>query len=106
MKTFAAWCTSHETALACAEVDIARVSARLEAERQCPTPAAAEAEAALAPPAVVVQCDGPFRHEQRWRGTGLAVPVFALRTRNSVGVGEFADIEQLADFCSAAGVWL
>jgi 4-alpha-glucanotransferase len=55
---------------------------------------------------VVVQCDGPFRHEQRWRGTGLAVPVFALRTRNSVGVGEFADIEQLADFCSAAGVWL
>ena len=67
-------------------------------------PAAAEAEAALAPPAVVVQCDGPFRHEQRWRGTGLAVPVFALRTRNSVGVGEFVDIKQLADFCSAAGV--
>ena len=65
--------------------------------------AAGEAEAALAPPAMVVQSDGPFRHEHHWRGTGLAVPVFALRTRNSVGVGEFADIKQLADFGSAAG---
>ena len=56
------------------------------------------------PPAAVVQCDGPFRHERRWQGAGLAAPVFALRTRRSVGVGEFADIKQLADFGSAAGV--
>ncbi len=67
-------------------------------------PAASEAEAALVPPAAVVQCDGPFRHDRRWQGAGLAAPVFALRTRRSVGVGEFADIKQLADFGSAAGV--
>ncbi len=68
--------------------------------------AAGEAEAALVPPAAVVQCDGPFRHERRWQGAGLAAPVFALRTRRSVGVGEFADIKQLADFGSAAGVFM
>lgn len=65
---------------------------------------AAEADAApeLSPTAVV-QCDGPFRHEQRWRGAGMAAPVFALRTRRSVGVGEFADIKQLVSLCSAVG---
>ena len=52
---------------------------------------------------MVVQCDGPFRHAQRWRGTGLAAPVFALRSRTSVGVGEFTDIKRLVDFCSVAG---
>ena len=80
---------------------VLRLSRRLTWNRL----AAGEAEAALVPPAAVVQCDGPFRHEHRWRGAGLAVPVFALRTRRSVGVGEFADIKQLADFGHAAGVF-
>ena len=39
----------------------------------------------------------------RWRGSGLAVPVFSLRTRRSVGVGEFLDIKRLVDVCCMAG---
>ncbi len=35
----------------------------------------------LSAPAVVVRDDGAFRRDERWRGTGVAVPVFSLRTR-------------------------
>lgn len=54
-------------------------------------------------PVLIVRDDGAFRHEKPWRGAGVAVPVFSLRSRESVGVGEFADIKKLADLCSAAG---
>ena len=44
------------------------------------------------------------RHGSRlWRGAGLAAPVFALRSRRSVGVGEFLDIKLLVDLCHASG---
>ena len=44
------------------------------------------------------------RHGSRlWRGAGVAVPVFALRSRRSVGVGEFLDIKLLVDICHASG---
>ena len=33
-----------------------------------------------------------------WRGAGVAVPVFALRTETGMGVGEFKDIKLLADW--------
>ena len=33
----------------------------------------------------------------------MACPVFSLRTRDSIGVGEFLDIERLVDICSLAG---
>lgn len=39
----------------------------------------------------------------RWKGAGTAVPVFALRSRNSFGIGEFRDLELLADWASASG---
>ena len=38
-----------------------------------------------------------------WRGAGVAVPVFALRTEDSFGVGEFNDIKKLVDWAVAAG---
>ena len=38
-----------------------------------------------------------------WRGAGVAVPVFALRSEHSFGVGEFADLRLLVDWCVAAG---
>ena len=38
-----------------------------------------------------------------WRGAGVAVPVFALRTEDSFGVGEFHDIKKLVDWAVAAG---
>ena len=33
-----------------------------------------------------------------WRGAGVAVPVFSLRTKDSFGVGEFHDIKRLVDW--------
>lgn len=33
-----------------------------------------------------------------WRGTGVAIPVFSLRSKNSFGVGEFADLKLLVDW--------
>jgi 4-alpha-glucanotransferase len=33
-----------------------------------------------------------------WRAAGVAVPVFSLRSENSFGVGEFADLKLLADW--------
>jgi 4-alpha-glucanotransferase len=43
---------------------------------------------------------------QEWRGAGLAIPVFSLRTNNSFGIGEFADIKLLVDWSLEAGLKL
>ena len=39
-----------------------------------------------------------------WRGAGVAVPVFALRTEDSFGVGEFNDIKRLVDWAVECGM--
>ncbi len=39
-----------------------------------------------------------------WRGAGVAIPVFSLRTKNGFGVGEFADIALLADWAAETGL--
>jgi 4-alpha-glucanotransferase len=41
-----------------------------------------------------------------WRGTGVAVPVFGLRSKNSFGVGEFLDLVPLADWGKKVGLKL
>ena len=38
-----------------------------------------------------------------WRGAGVAVPVFSLRTEDSFGVGEFHDIKKLVDWAQQTG---
>jgi 4-alpha-glucanotransferase len=43
----------------------------------------------------------PFK---AWRGAGVAIPVFSLRSQNSFGVGEFLDIKLLADWAASAGL--
>ena len=40
---------------------------------------------------------------QPWRGAGVAVPVFSLKTEESFGVGEFNDIKRLVDWAVKAG---
>lgn len=35
-----------------------------------------------------------------WKGAGVAIPVFSLRSKNSFGVGEFTDIRLLADWAA------
>ncbi len=39
-----------------------------------------------------------------WRGAGIAIPVFSLRTKNSFGTGEFTDIRQLVDWARLTGL--
>jgi 4-alpha-glucanotransferase len=35
-----------------------------------------------------------------WRGAGVSIPVFSLRSKNSFGVGEFTDLKLLVDWVS------
>lgn len=45
------------------------------------------------------------RHEsQLFRGAGVAVPVFSLRSQRGFGIGEFADLKPLADWASLTGL--
>jgi 4-alpha-glucanotransferase len=41
-----------------------------------------------------------------WKGAGIAIPVFSLRSNNSFGVGEFADIKLLVDWARQTGIKL
>lgn len=41
-----------------------------------------------------------------WKGAGVAIPVFSLRSENSFGVGEFLDLKPLADWAKQAGLKL
>ncbi len=42
--------------------------------------------------------DGYARFNNNWRGAGIAIPVFSLRSSKSLGVGEFTDINLLVDW--------
>ncbi|MEP6746578.1 MAG: 4-alpha-glucanotransferase [Bacteroidota bacterium] len=41
-----------------------------------------------------------------WRGTGVAIPVFSLRSKNSFGVGEFTDLKLLSDWAKKTNLKL
>ncbi len=41
-----------------------------------------------------------------WRGAGVAIPVFSLRSKNSFGTGEFTDIKLMVDWAQQAGLKL
>ena len=48
--------------------------------------------------------DRSFRRTQpRFRGAGVAVPVFSLRTDEGFGIGEFPDLKKLADWAALTG---
>jgi 4-alpha-glucanotransferase len=51
-----------------------------------------------------VVTDEAFRYPENWKGAGVAIPVFALRTARGFGVGEFKDIETLADWSAQVGM--
>ncbi|MDX2134431.1 MAG: 4-alpha-glucanotransferase [Saprospiraceae bacterium] len=42
----------------------------------------------------------------QWRGAGVAIPVFSLRSAKSYGVGEFTDLPLLGDWAAGAGLKL
>jgi 4-alpha-glucanotransferase len=39
-----------------------------------------------------------------WKGAGVAVPVFSLRSEQGLGVGEFLDLKNMADWASKVGL--
>jgi 4-alpha-glucanotransferase len=41
-----------------------------------------------------------------WKGAGVAIPVFSLRSKKSFGVGEFNDLKLLVDWAKTAGLKL
>ncbi len=51
---------------------------------------------------IIADLDPRFPTEP-WRGVGVAVPVFSLRSEDSFGVGEFNDIRHLVDWAVQAG---
>ena len=66
-----------------------------------------------------VLCDtvGPDKHtiindgfamlpSDTWKGAGVAIPVFSLRSESSFGVGEFTDLKLLADWGQQVGLKL
>ena len=53
---------------------------------------------------IIMQNDRGFRRTQpRWKGAGVAVPVFSLRTEEGFGIGEFQDLKKMADWAAATG---
>ena len=51
--------------------------------------------------------DEHFNHPKGdWKGAGVAIPVFAIRTNSGFGVGEFLDIKLLVDWAKKTGLKL
>ena len=49
--------------------------------------------------------DEYFRHPLGlWKGAGVAIPVFSLRSRRGLGVGEFADLRLMVDWAAEVGL--
>jgi len=54
---------------------------------------------------VLVKSDESFRYPLgNWKGAGVAVPVFSLRSENSFGVGEFNDLLDFIDWAKSVGL--
>ena len=59
------------------------------------------------PRSMKIHTDENFRFSvSHWRGAGVAVPVFSLRTEKSGGIGEFPDIKKLVDWAKLTGLKL
>ena len=56
---------------------------------------------------VVQLSDGFIRiSNQNWKGAGVGLPVFSIRTKKSFGVGDFADLKLLIDWAEKVGLKL
>ena len=53
-------------------------------------------------------CYGDILHlkEKTWRAAGVVIPVFALRSEHSCGVGDFGDLRRMVDWAEATGMKL
>ncbi len=51
-----------------------------------------------------VVCKNKSDIREGWKGAGVAVPVFSLKSKCSFGIGDFSDIKLLAEWCSKVGL--
>ena len=59
------------------------------------------------PKSIKIHTDENFRFPvSHWKGAGVAVPVFSLRTDKSGGIGEFPDIKKMVDWAKLTGLKL
>ncbi|KAJ8905950.1 hypothetical protein NDN08_002451 [Rhodosorus marinus] len=58
------------------------------------------------PPIVFAGSSINFRYARNWKGCGISVPVFSLRSKSSLGVGDFVDLKKIVDFCVKGGYQL
>lgn len=59
------------------------------------------------PETCIVAHDGFVQFPQRtWKGAGVSIPVFSLKSEKSFGVGEFTDLKLLADWAAHTGLKL
>ncbi|XP_073104819.1 4-alpha-glucanotransferase DPE2 isoform X2 [Elaeis guineensis] len=61
--------------------------------------------ASKSPPNYIILSDGTFR-EMPWRGAGVAIPMFSVRSNDDLGVGEFLDLKLLVDLAVDSGFHL
>eukprot|EP00257_Ricinus_communis_P026524 XP_025013938.1 4-alpha-glucanotransferase DPE2 isoform X2 [Ricinus communis] len=57
------------------------------------------------PPRHIFLSDGMLRG-MPWRGAGVAIPMFSVRSENDLGVGEFLDLKLLVDWAVESGFHL
>ncbi|KAJ9179771.1 hypothetical protein P3X46_008099 [Hevea brasiliensis] len=62
-------------------------------------------DASKSPPRYIFLSDGMLR-EMPWRGAGVAIPMFSVRSENDLGVGEFLDLKLLVDWAVESGFHL
>jgi len=59
----------------------------------------------LPSPVIFVKTDRNFRYPLgNWKGAGVAVPVFSLRSGNSFGAGDFTDLIDFIDWAKSVGM--
>ena len=54
-------------------------------------------------PSDYIRASEVFRRQVNFRASGIAVPVFSLRTSEGSGVGEFLDLKKMTDLCEKVG---
>lgn len=52
----------------------------------------------------VVQDGFVYLPNHTWKGAGVSIPVFSIRTHDSFGVGEFADLKKMIDWGESVGL--
>lgn len=56
---------------------------------------------------VLIRTDESYQYPTPlWRGAGLAIPVFSLRSENGLGIGEFTDIKLVVDWAKKTAMRL